>query len=298
MTAFIMPSLAQALLGLKPQPYGGQFIRIGGVGDGAYLVPDDLAGISICISPGAADTKLFEDELWDSYRIPSLLVDRSSIPERFTTPMRPGQTLIRKWLAPHDSPESISLSSALRHSHAHDRQADCLLQIDIEGAEYLTITKASQNLLQAFRIIVIEFHNLGDLLRPWSSWHRRIKETIAALNQNHTCIHAHPNNCCSEVFIPGTEINLPQVLECTYLRRDRLGDSAATASDPRASGVVLPHPLDITNVGANQPLALSRSWAVVDASFRELLHARGPRLQHYASEFFRTASRRIRRRPV
>ncbi len=294
-----MPSLTQALLGLKPQPYAGDLIRIGGDGDGAYLVPDDLAGISMCISPGASTTKLFEDELWQSYRIPSLLIDRSSTPEGFSTPMTPGQTLIQKWLEPHDSAEAISLPSVLACAKANAHDPDYLLQIDIEGGEYTTITEQSEALLKAFRIIVIEFHNLGDLLRPWSPWHRRIKETISTLNKHHACIHAHPNNCCGEFFIPGTDINLPWVLECTFLRRDRLDCLGSSGNEPlttESHPVVLPHPLDITNCPDEQPLALNPSWTGSDTSFRRLLKPCGPRLWHYATAFIEDAKRHIRSR--
>ena len=45
----------------KASPFG--LIRIGGNSDGAYLVPDDLQGISCCFSPGVSDRKSFEDEL-------------------------------------------------------------------------------------------------------------------------------------------------------------------------------------------------------------------------------------------
>ena len=36
----------------RPKLVGKELIRIGGKGDGAYLLPDDLSGISACFSPG------------------------------------------------------------------------------------------------------------------------------------------------------------------------------------------------------------------------------------------------------
>ena len=39
-------------------PY--KLIRLGGRGDGAYLLPDDLQDIQACFSPGVSDSKLFE----------------------------------------------------------------------------------------------------------------------------------------------------------------------------------------------------------------------------------------------
>ena len=37
---------------LKPKASKTPLIRIGGDGDGSYLVPDDLEGITACFSPG------------------------------------------------------------------------------------------------------------------------------------------------------------------------------------------------------------------------------------------------------
>ena len=48
---------------LKPKASKTPLIRIGGDSDGSYLVPDDLAGITACFSPGVNRIKYFEDFL-------------------------------------------------------------------------------------------------------------------------------------------------------------------------------------------------------------------------------------------
>jgi hypothetical protein len=48
---------------LRPRSSPFQLLRLGGSGDGAYLVPNDLAGIAACFSPGVNNFKNFEDEL-------------------------------------------------------------------------------------------------------------------------------------------------------------------------------------------------------------------------------------------
>ena len=62
---------------LKPKPVGKKLIRIGGEGDGGYLLPNDLSGIDTCFSPGVDITSTFEEELADSYDIRSFMVDYS-----------------------------------------------------------------------------------------------------------------------------------------------------------------------------------------------------------------------------
>jgi hypothetical protein len=39
-----------------------ELIRLGGNGDGGYLVPDDLDGLDYCFSPGVSITANFEND--------------------------------------------------------------------------------------------------------------------------------------------------------------------------------------------------------------------------------------------
>lgn len=48
---------------LKPSKTNYQLIRVGGNGDGGYLIPDDLEGIESCFSPGVSEIANFELEL-------------------------------------------------------------------------------------------------------------------------------------------------------------------------------------------------------------------------------------------
>ena len=45
---------------LHPLSYDKELIRLGSGRDGGYLVPDDLAGIAACFSPGVADSSSLE----------------------------------------------------------------------------------------------------------------------------------------------------------------------------------------------------------------------------------------------
>ena len=61
----------------RPKSVGKELIRMGGKGDGAYLLPDDLSGISACFSPGVDVSSTFEEELAENYGIDSFMVDFS-----------------------------------------------------------------------------------------------------------------------------------------------------------------------------------------------------------------------------
>src|SRR5262249_37519952 len=54
------------LTDLRPRNCGKKLIRIGGAGDGGYLLPDDLGGIQYCFSPGVGATADFENDLANS----------------------------------------------------------------------------------------------------------------------------------------------------------------------------------------------------------------------------------------
>ncbi len=52
-------------------------IRVGGDGDGGYLLPDNLKDVSFCFSPGVSTVALFEEEISEKYGIKSYMADAS-----------------------------------------------------------------------------------------------------------------------------------------------------------------------------------------------------------------------------
>ena len=52
--------LNQFLTAVKPVRTNHELIRMGGDGDGGYLVPNDLEGIDVCFSPGVSEIANFE----------------------------------------------------------------------------------------------------------------------------------------------------------------------------------------------------------------------------------------------
>jgi hypothetical protein len=65
---------------LRPQDNGHPLIRVGGPGDGGYLIPDDLMGITELFSPGSNRLSNFEKEVAERWQIRSYICD--SIEER------------------------------------------------------------------------------------------------------------------------------------------------------------------------------------------------------------------------
>jgi len=245
-----------SVLVMRPKPSPVPLVRIGGDQDGAYLVPDDLEGVAACFSPGVNNWKTFEDELVHSHGIVCHMCDHSSDVDAFATPLIDGrQTFLKKWLDVNGTADSIALADwvAMRAPGA----ADLLLQMDIEGAEYRNLLGTPDEVLRRFRIVVLELHGLEVALDE-VRFEEQLAPLLRKLDRHFICVHAHPNNCCGEVLLPGTELNLPRVIELTFLRRDRFSPTA----QPVGPAPVLPHPLDIRrNVDTCPPLFLNQAWS-------------------------------------
>jgi hypothetical protein len=227
---------------LSPISSGNGLIRLGPTSDGGYLVPDDLAGIEACFSPGVSTSSGFEKECAD-LGMKVFLADRSveqaaEDHELFHfTNKYVGVTTNNDFMTVDDW-----VVSSLPGS-----QSDLILQIDIEGYEYETFLSMSDSLINRFRVIVAEFHDLDQLWnRPFFQVASRAFEKIL---QTHTCVHIHPNNALPPLNKDG--LSLPPAAEFTFLRNDRvLNPSYAT---------VFPHPLDIDNTNRTH-VPLPKCW--------------------------------------
>jgi hypothetical protein len=221
-------------------------IRIGGDGDGAYLLPDDLDGIAACFSPGVANQIGFEQELADRYGIPAYLCDASVDPANL--PLDPRrQFFSQRWLGSFDGGQTQSLDTWVLTSDLADA-GDLLLQMDIEGAEYNCLLAASDSVLQRFRVIAVEMHWL-DLMGSARFLNQRVLPMLRKLNLAFDCVHAHANNCCGNVDLG--PVTVPRVLELTYYRRDRNKPPLIPWT---------PNTLDVVNVPDNPLLPLGVPW--------------------------------------
>jgi hypothetical protein len=238
-----------ALLGLarQIQPVTTLFelIRVGGEADGGYLVPDDLSGIAVCFSPGVEDIAGFERDLLSTRGINSHMADYSvdGPPMGFQP-----QSFTKKYLGATDDPRFMTLDSWVRGTPEFHSQADLLLQMDIEGAEYVCLLGVSEEVLKRFRIMVVEFHDV----EAWGQPHffGIVAGLFTRLSRYFHVVHNHPNNCCGLVDLGG--FLAPRVFELTFLRRDRTPQLGLCQA--------FPHPFDRPNVRDRAELMLPRHW--------------------------------------
>ncbi len=232
--------LTELLAELHPVTLDVPLIRLGPLADGGYLVPDDLDGIVACFSPGVSDVSRFEFDCAER-KMDVFMADAS-----VDGPGEPHRRFhfVKRFLGATESHDTITFDAWV-HNSLGGRTGDLILQMDIEGAEWEVLPTISPDLMRRFRVIVIELHQLDDL--HLSNSFRHMAPVIRRLLQTHVCVHIHPNNCADSVVL--NDVELPQVAEFTFVRRDQ--------ARPTGYASQFPHPLDIDNTATRRPLVLS-----------------------------------------
>ncbi|MDC0737090.1 FkbM family methyltransferase [Cognatishimia sp. SS12] len=217
-------------------------VRLGPEDDGGYLLPDDLDGIAALFSPGVSDTVGFDHEI-ARRGIDCFLMDASvEEPDH----LLPNMQFQKTFLGARDADPFVTLPSWIKASVPND--GDLILQMDIEGAEYDVLPHVSAATLDRFRIILLEIH---DLHKMWQAdWLARFGKILNQLNANHLLCHIHANNTAPYFSLAGHTI--PDVLELTYIRKDRVSADGSIAD--------VPHPLDRPNCTKTAHFPTPKIW--------------------------------------
>jgi hypothetical protein len=231
---------------LHPETTNIPLIRMGGPGDGGYLVPDDLDGIAALFSPGVAERSSFEaDALARGMEVH--LADASVAGPASGISGMPKVHFRKEFVGAWGRTDRLSLREWVMDSSV-EASADLLAQIDIEGAEYELLLDATPELLNRFRVLVIEFH----FVEWWSSpgMFQVVEAALGRLLETHRVVHAHPNNWLGTKNVQG--VHLPPLIELTFHRRDR-AEFVDWASQ-------IPHRLDASNAPDRPEVALPLNW--------------------------------------
>ena len=87
--------------------------------------------------------------------------------------------------------------------------------MDIEGSEYEVILSLPDRLLDQFRIVVIEFHNLDRLFDAF----RRSSSCFERLCGSFYVTHIHPNS--QDGSLRCGDLEIPRSMEFTFLNKKR-----------------------------------------------------------------------------
>jgi hypothetical protein len=221
---------------------GLPMIRLGGEGDGGYVLPDDLDGLAACISPGVSTVADFELAMADR-GVPSFMADASVESAPADHPLFDFEPT---FVGTQDAPGWTTLESWMRRK-APDT-GDLLLQMDIEGSEWPVLQSVDRATLLRFRIIVLELHDVHKVFLR--SGLDEVRQVLGRLLDDFEMVHVHANNNLQPVRRHGYEV--PPVVEMTLLRKDRVRHRTPVDS--------LPHPLDVPNNAHVPELVLAPYW--------------------------------------
>jgi hypothetical protein len=201
-----------------------QKVRIGGPGDGGYVLVDRLRAAQPVMSFGVGPSVAFDLDMAErGHRV--LLFDH-------TIASLPGEHAGFTWY-----PEGVAGAADPADHMAklpHGLEAP-ILKLDVEGAEWDVLTETPMGLLRRFEQIVVELHELPRLEE------RRFRsmawKALATLSSAFTLCHVHANNFGGIQTVCGFPI--PDTLEVTYIRSDLVEVAASTT--------LYPTPLDTGN---------------------------------------------------
>lgn len=236
-------AVVEDIASLHPLDSGHPLVRVGGDGDGGYLLPDDLDGVVACFSPGVGESSSFELDL-DRRGIACFLADASV---DGPPPAARHLDFERAFLGTCDGPALTTLESWMAR-HPASLSGDCVLQMDIEGSEYGVLLTTPREVLRRFRIIAIELHHVEQLVHPVAG--PLMAAAFRRLAEDFVPVHLHANNTGRALRIG--PVIYPRLLEVTWIRRDRCRRML-----PLAPGR---HPLERDNCPSKPSFELGPEW--------------------------------------
>lgn len=227
---------------LRPVLTDKELIRVGGEGDGGYVIPDDLDGVVACFSPGVGPIAAFELAL-AGRGVACYLADASVTGPPIIAPL---VHFDKKFVGVVDDNSTLTLDAWV--NACAPPNGDLILQMDIEGAEWIVLLNVSEAVLKRFRIIVVELHWLDRLMDKVGF--ELMSAALDRLLREFYVVHNHPNNVARPFNSRG--ITIPRYLEMTFFRRDRARITGYASQ--------FPHPLDRKNVQERPDVVLPAEW--------------------------------------
>ncbi len=207
-----------------PVETGHKLIYCGGL----YVFPDEVGEIDAVFSPGVGPSSDFELQFAQE-GIPCYLADAS-----VDGPVIPHENFhfVKKYIGSYANENYIKLDEWVIDNYPSGSNA--VLQMDIEGAEYDSILSTPQEILNKFKVIVIEIHKLNFM----TSQEGFILGSLFFdhLLKSFHVRHLHTNNYIRP-FVFGS-FKFPSDIELVLIRKD------ICKINPVQSVRQLPHHLD------------------------------------------------------
>jgi hypothetical protein len=191
-------------------------VRIGGTGDGTYLVPvSALSGIHACFSPGYGGIANFETDLYTTYGIFSYICDSTSpLPE---DELCKGFKFTQKRLTLEDSESTHSLSQWINSCRPNSLREKYILQMDIEGDEWEVLYGNLNLLNERFQVIVLELHDL-EQCKSYFALKNKFIPVLHRLLESFCIVSANGNRYIGQFVVKNQ--NFPRAIEITLIHKN------------------------------------------------------------------------------
>jgi FkbM family methyltransferase len=198
--------------------------RVGGDGDGGYVMLDDFAAVRSAVSLGIGP-----NVSWD--------LDMAALGVRIQQfdDSVPGSPRANELFEFHrkrivaDAPRAgeitlpdIMAAEPLRHDN------NIVVKMDIEGGEWDVLAGLSSDEMQRIRQLTVEFHHLREFAE--TTWRARAFAAVKNIAATHVCVHVHGNNFAPFAVVGG--VPFPHSFEATFARHADHEFIPSTASFP------------------------------------------------------------------
>lgn len=185
--------------------------RIGSKYDGGYVVPINWRDVDALFSPGVGKNSDFELEFAKN-SINCFLLDGSV---KSPPIEHPNFNFEKRFLGTIDDDKNITFETWLNSSGVEGD--NLFLSMDIEGSEYEVLSGVNDEIINRFKYITIELHEVHRLMDEKRGL--EIINVLEKLTQTHKVVNLHGNNFTS-LFRVGSLI-MPKVVELTLIRNDQ-----------------------------------------------------------------------------
>ena len=195
-------------------------IRLGKDYDGGYIIceiPD--IEYDLFISAGIDNDISFEEKFCEKYNRTTCYAFDGTINDIKIN--NTNVKFIKKNIGITENDNITNLHTLINNNQS------LFLKMDIEGAEYDWLESLTEEQLNKFSQIVIEFHY------PCSM------NVFSKINKFFYLVHFHGNNFCGYCYI--NNIPVPNVFECTYVNKKYI-------SHPKLNSQTLPIEIDMKNI--------------------------------------------------
>jgi hypothetical protein len=209
-------------------------LRLGKDFDGGYIIADipDIRYTTL-LACGVSDDISFEEAFKNKYPETHVFAFDGTIGGQL--PVNTDKiTFINKNIGPENNEQNTNLH------HIIDAFERIFVKMDIEGAEIPWIKSLSNEQMNKFEQIVMEFH---------FPFNEEEIEVFDKINKNHYLIHFHGNNCCGIRNHNG--VIIPNVFECTYLHKKYF------TNPPELNKELIPSNLDMRNIASKDEIYIN-----------------------------------------